>query len=160
MRRLFLATLALSLLAACQPGVAPLSDEDVAAIRALGQSYAQTNLSKDADAVAALYAFDAVEMPPNAPARVGNAAIRDAYAEFFGLGVEASDFTLTAVEIGGLGDLAYDRGTWTWTGTPPGMTEPITDTGKYLGIARRQEDGTWLWTQMAWNSDLPIQQPE
>lgn len=160
MRRLVLATLVISSLAACQPAAAPLSDEDVAAIRALGQSYARTNLAKDADGVAALYSSGAVEMPPNQPARVGNAAIRNAYAAFFGLGVEASEFTLTAVEIQGEGDLAYDRGTWTWTGIPPGMTDQITDTGKYLGIARRQQDGTWLWTQMIWNSDLMPQQPQ
>jgi hypothetical protein len=34
MRRLVDATLVLALLAACQPGVAPLSDQDVAALNA------------------------------------------------------------------------------------------------------------------------------
>jgi uncharacterized protein (TIGR02246 family) len=160
MRRPVLAVLALAVLAACQPAAIPLSEDDVAAIRALGTSYAQSNLANDADAVAAVYATDAVEMPPNMPARVGNAAIRDAYAEFFGLSVEVSEFTLTAVEIDGVDGMAFDRGTWTWTGTPPGMTEPVSENGKYLGVARRQEDGAWLWTSVIWNSDVPLPQPE
>jgi ketosteroid isomerase-like protein len=103
---------------------------------------------------------DAVEMPPNEPATVGRAAIRHRYASWFEVGAETSEFTLTSVDIDGMDGLAYDRGTWTWTGIPPGMTELITDTGKYLGIARRQEDGTWLWTAVIWNSDLPLPQPE
>ena len=89
-----------------------------------------------------------------------NAAIREAYAAFFGMGVEATEFTVTAEKIDGAGDLAFDRGIWTWTGTPPGATEPTSDSGKYLGISRRQEDGTWLWTEMIWNSDMPVPQPE
>ena len=160
MRRIAFGALSLAWLVACQPAAAPLSDVDIAAIRDLGTAYAEANLAKDADAVAALYAEDAIEMPPNEPATVGRAAIRDRYAAGLELGGEAREFTLTSVEIDGMGGLAYERGTWTWTGVPPGMTEPITDTGKYIAIARRQEDGAWLWTAVTWNSDLPLPQPE
>jgi len=160
MRRLVLTAFVLTFLAACQPAAVPLSDEDIAAIRSLGTSYAQANLANDADAVAAVYATDAIEMPPNEPASVGSAAIRDRYAGSFELGVQTSEFTLTAVEIDGMDGLAFDRGTWAWIGIPPGMTEPITENGKYISIVRRQEDGTWLWTSTIWNSDTPLPQPE
>lgn len=159
MRKL-LALLLLSAAAACQPGAAPLSEEDVTAIRSLGETYAQAVLAMDADAVAVLYADDAIEMPPNEPARVGREAIRERYAGAFQLGMASSEFTITSVDIDGMDGLAYDRGTWTWTGTPPGMTEPVTETGKHVSVVRRQEDGSWLWTAVIWNSDLPLPQAE
>ncbi len=160
MCRLALAVLSLAVLAACQPAAAPLSDEDVAAIRSLATSYAAANLAMDADAVAAVYADDAIEMPPNEPAVAGKSAVADKYASFFEQGVGADAFTVTSVEIDGMEDVAFDRGTWSWTGTPPGMSEPMTDSGKYMAIARRQEDGAWLWTAVIWNSDLPLPEAE
>jgi hypothetical protein len=56
---------------ACQPGVGPLTDEDVAALRDLGQTYVRGFSANDAGTVAAVYAEGAVEMPPNIPARDG-----------------------------------------------------------------------------------------
>ncbi len=116
---------------ACQPGAAPLSDQDVTAIRSLGESYAQAVLAMDADAAAALYADDAIEMPSNEPATVGREAIRERYTGAFQLGMASSEFTLTSADIDGMDGLAYDRGTW-----------------------------TWLWTVAIWNSELPLPQPE
>jgi ketosteroid isomerase-like protein len=137
---------------ACQPAARPLSSADAAAVRGLGVSYAQAVLAKNADGVAALYATDAVEMPPNEPARVGKTAIRTAYAN----SGEASAFTVTSAQVDGRDDLAYDRGTWSWTGKLPGSTQPSTLTGKYLAIARRQLDSTWLWTAVIWNDDVQL----
>ena len=76
-----------------------------------------------------------------------------------GPGVEVSDFALTPVEVYGVDDLAYDRGTYSETAIVPDSPEPVVDAGKYMVIARRQEDGSWLWTVDMWNSDLPVQQP-
>ncbi len=158
MRRLALAAVSCSILAiACQPEVGPLSDEDIAAVRTIATSYAQAVLAGDADAVAALYAEDAIEMPADVPAREGRAAIRAAYEAESAV---IQEFTLTSVETDGRAGLAFDRGTWSWTGMPEGMTEPITLTGKWVGIAREQEDGSWLWTAAIWNSDAPLPQPE
>jgi len=160
MRSTGVVLVSLGWLVACQPATAPLSDADIAAISDLGSSYASANIAGDADAVAALYTEDAIEMPPNEPATQGRAGIRERYASYFALDAETIEFTVTPVEIDGMADLAFDRGTWTWTGIPPGMTESTTDTGKYLGIVRRQADGSWLWTAVIWNSDLPLPEPE
>jgi uncharacterized protein (TIGR02246 family) len=159
MRRMILPWMLL-IAVGCQPGATTLTDEDIAAIRSLGTSYAEANLAKDADAVAAVYATDAIEMPPNRPAIVGVEAIRASYQSAFESGMESTEFTVTSVAIDGMNGLAFDRGTWSWTGTPPGMSEPVTETGKYLTIARRQEDGSWLWTADIWNSDTPIPEPQ
>lgn len=51
--------------------------------------------------------------------------------------------------------MAYDRGTYSWTGNIPSRTEPLSEVGKYLAIARRQAAGSWLWTNEIWNSGAP-----
>ena len=79
MRRIVLSAFALTVLAACQPEVGLLSDEGVVAMRNLRTSYAQAVIAGDADGVAAVYAENATEMPPDLPAREGRAAIRAAY---------------------------------------------------------------------------------
>ena len=56
------------------------------------------------------------------------------------------------VAIDGRGDLAFARGTYSWT-VRVGEGEPVSDTGKWLTIGRRQADGTWLLSQDIWNSD-------
>ncbi|MDH3479494.1 MAG: DUF4440 domain-containing protein [Gemmatimonadota bacterium] len=146
--------------AACQPGAGPLTDEDVAALQDLGQAYVRGFSANDAGAVAAVYAERATEMPPNMLARDGVDAIRAAYASYFDAGAGTVAFTMTAAEIGGIGGLAFDRGTWSWTGRQGAGTEPVTQTGKYLAIARRQEDGSWRYTAMIWNSDTSLPEPE
>ncbi|MDH3369222.1 MAG: DUF4440 domain-containing protein, partial [Gemmatimonadota bacterium] len=108
----------------------------------------------------AVYAERATEMPPNMLARDGVDAIRAAYASYFHAGAGTVAFTMTAAEIGGIGGLAFDRGTWSWTGRQGAGTEPVTQTGKYLAIARRQEDGSWRYTAMIWNSDTSLPEPE
>jgi uncharacterized protein (TIGR02246 family) len=140
------------LLTPCLADAGPLSAEDIAAVRALAQSYQDAVLANNAEAVAALYAEDATEMPSQFPARQGRAAILAAYAA---PGTPMSAFTVTSVETDGVDGLAYDRGTWTGTFAVEGMEEPVTDTGKFLCIARKQSDGSWLWTIVTWNSDSP-----
>jgi ketosteroid isomerase-like protein len=100
-----------------------------------------------------------VEMPPNLPARNGVDAIKAAYASYFASGAHTDAFTMTAQEIGGSGGVAFDRGTWSWTGREGGAAAPVTESGKYLGIARRQADGSWRYTDMIWNTDQPPAPP-
>jgi uncharacterized protein (TIGR02246 family) len=145
--------------AACQPGAVPLSDDDVAAIRSLGTSYAEASVAGDAEGMAAVYTHDAIEMPPNRPVTVGKDAIRAGYVAGLETGATSTEFTVTSVEIDGVDGLAFDRGTWTWSGTAPGTTATLTDTGQYISIVRQQEDGSWLWSATIWNSDTPLPQP-
>jgi len=104
------------------------------------------------------FPFRVPASPP--PAVTGREAIREKYVAGFSYGVSSVEFTMTSQEIDGLGCLAYDRGTWTWSGVLPGMTEPVNDTGKYLSIVRRRDDGTWLYTDVIWNSDTPVPDAE
>ncbi|UCG88757.1 MAG: DUF4440 domain-containing protein [Gemmatimonadota bacterium] len=152
MRRMLI-PLTLCLATACRPDAGPLTEADIAALRELGQSYVRGFSANDADAVAAVYAEDAVEMPPGYPPRDGVDAIRTAYVSYFEAGAETMDFAMTATEIDGIDGLAFDRGTWLWTGREEGGSDPITQSGSYLAIARRQQDGSWRYTAMMWTAD-------
>jgi uncharacterized protein (TIGR02246 family) len=136
----------------CYPAGAPFTDEDVAAITALGQAYQAALLGGDAAAVAALYTEDATEMPPHNVARQGRAAIQEAYEA----GPLMTTFTITSKQMEGFGDLAYEMGIWTATMEMEGMEEPYQDAGKYLVVCEKQADGTWLMKASIWNSDIPM----
>ncbi len=144
---------------ACQPPAqeeasGALSDEDVAAIEASSESFAEAFMASNWAGVAALYTEDAVLMPPNQPAVQGRANIE----AWVGTFPRLTDFSLENVEIDGRGDLAFVRGTASWTMMPEGAPEPIQETAKYLEIRRRQPDGTWLIAVDIFNSDLPLLQ--
>jgi uncharacterized protein (TIGR02246 family) len=142
-------------LAACQvpaPEVGPLSEEDVAAIKASPDAFAKTVLAGDWAAYAALYTEDGVFMPPNMPVVEGRAAIQ-AWMEPF---PPFTQYELTIVQIDGRGNLAFVRGTYSMTLIVEGTPEPIHDIGKYVEIWRKQQDGKWLLALDIWNSDLPL----
>jgi uncharacterized protein (TIGR02246 family) len=135
--------------------VEALSDEDVAANKASLEAYVQAIRTEDWMAVAALYTEDAVLMPPNQPIVQG----REAILTWLGAYPTLTEFNLTITEIDGCGDLAYVVGTVSMTIAPEGAPEPIQDTGKFIEIRRKQEDGSWLIAVDMFNSDLPLPPP-
>ncbi len=147
-----LAVLSVSL-AACAGGAASLSDADIAAIEEVSESFAAAANANDWGGVAALYTEDAVLMPPNGPAVQGRADIEAFFAAF----PPFSGFTLNPVEIDGRGDLAFVRGTFSMTIEMEGMPA-VQETGKYIEIRRKQEDGSWLLAVDTFNSDTPLEQ--
>ncbi len=158
-RCLLFAALALGLTStACQPlaqEAGPLSDEDIAAIRAGERAFVQALLAGDWAAAAAGHTEDAVRMPPNATVIRGRVAIEARFAEID----TVTAFTLTSVETEGRDGLAYNWVTYSITFLLEGMTEPITDTGKGLAVWQKQADGSWQIHRVIWNSDLPLPEP-
>ena len=57
-------------------------------------------------------------------------------------------------EVGGSGNSGFVRGTYTLKADADGME--INDSGKWMIIVAKQEDGSWLTTSQIWNSDLPL----
>ena len=138
----------------CQ-GPAGLSEADRTAIRQGCQDFAKLMNAKDWKGAAALYAEDAIVLPPNQAAVQGRAAIQASLEGF----PPFSNFQVQTLEIEGRGDLAYERGTNSLTVTPAGAA-PIEDRGKYVAIWRKQADGSWKILRDIWNSDLPLPVPE
>ncbi|MFC2163629.1 YybH family protein [Acidobacteriota bacterium] len=141
--------------AAVEPGVKALSDGDVAAIRATSDAWIQAVKSGDWDTAANLYTEDTIVMPPNQSVIKG----REAAKTFLETYPPIKDMSFTLLEIDGYGDIAYVQGTYLLVIQPEGAPEPIQDTGKFLEIRRKQEDGSWLYAIDIFNSDLPLPPP-
>jgi ketosteroid isomerase-like protein len=143
---------------ACAPAApAKLSDADKAAIQATvdGALKIANGASLDAAAyVKAYYAPDAIYMAPNEKSLTGTVAI----TEWFKALPPVSNVKFTLAEIDGTSDLAFLRGAYTFTVTLPGSA-PITDSGKYLEIWRKQTDGSWRSERDVFNSDIPAAPP-
>lgn len=149
-------------LAACTPlasGTAGPSTaaEDEAAIRTAGKAWDDAYKSLNADALAALYAADAVLMPETARTAKGEAAIRQFLGIYVGLLAEGGYQPLidSAADVEVSGDLAIRSGTYAIT-DKSGMS---VDTGKWLETWRKT-DGQWRISRDIWNSDnLPLFPP-
>ena len=105
----------------------------------------------NADRIVALYADDAVVMPPDAPAAKGHAAIRDFITKDMA-GAKAAGVTLKDVssEAGTSGDLGWHAGRFQVVDT----TGKTVVTGKYAEVWQRQK-GQWRIIQDIWNNDAP-----
>jgi uncharacterized protein (TIGR02246 family) len=96
----------------------------------------------DAEALAALYADDAMLLPPDHEPIRG----REAIGAFWRQGTdEGLEITTLAVEVDG--DLGYSVGRYH---LPPTDEEPA-DSGKYVLCLKRQRDGSWKLTADIWN---------
>jgi uncharacterized protein (TIGR02246 family) len=133
-------------------GATPITPADMDAIDSIRTAYQDAVKAGDAEAMLALYTDDVVEMPPNMPIRDGKSDVEAAA----GSEPQPTTFSLTPVETDGVGSLAYDRGTYAASMMMEGMEEPTSDTGKYLVLLRKQSDGSWLISEVIWNSDLPL----
>jgi len=149
--RRILPLLLLSVAAGCQQGAAPVSPADQQALRASTDSFVQRTLRKDFAGTAALFATDGRMLPANEPAAVG----REAILAWLNRYPPINAFSATVDEVGGAGDVAYVRGHYAITVTPPGAPRAVSDTGKWVTVNRRQPDGTWSVLADIFNSDKP-----
>ena len=135
-------------------GVAPLSAEDVAAIKAIGPALDKANLAGDFDAVVEMMSEDILLMNPNEQIIQGRAKTLEWFNAF-----KPATFTEhrhELLEVDGYGDIAYARGAYKNAFIFEGVDEPIRGEGKTLLILRKQTDGSWLISRFCWNSDLPL----
>ncbi|MGD9347272.1 MAG: DUF4440 domain-containing protein [Candidatus Aminicenantes bacterium] len=134
-------------------GVEPLSDEDIAAIKAIGPALDEVVLAGDWNGVVALFTEDVVLMGPNSPIIKGHSALKELLES---AGMKYSEHKVELVEVNGYGDIAYARGIGVETFSIEGVEEPIRDEYKVLGIFRKQTDSSWRIAIWSWNSDLPL----
>jgi uncharacterized protein (TIGR02246 family) len=133
----------LALLAACGPGSGPREvGSSRRAIEAAVQRYVDASNQGDADALASLYADDAVLLPPDHEPVRGRAAIGDFWRQGTDEGLEVTTLT---VEVDG--DLGYLVGRYHL----PATDEEPADSGKYVMCLKRQRDGAWKLTADIWN---------
>ena len=111
------------------------------AVRQTEQEMLQDIKAKDAAKVISYYAPDAAVMFPGDKPTEGNAAIARRYDAMIADQSFSLDFTNAKTSASG--DLAYTRGTYRATFTAPGSELPITESGNYVTIFRKQSDGSW-----------------
>jgi uncharacterized protein (TIGR02246 family) len=135
-------------------GAATFSAADEAAVRAVDSAFAAASRAGDGAAVGALYASDATLMPPGDSSRHG-AGITTYWSGVFS--AYSFPVSLTSVSVEGSGDLAISTGTYRVVMTPKAAgARPLPlDNGKYLGVLKRQADGSWKYIYDTWNSDTP-----
>jgi uncharacterized protein (TIGR02246 family) len=159
----------LLLAAACQPrprtetgmagagseaAAASLSDEDKASVRAVDAQWARAATAGDGQAIAALYASDAILLPPGEPMVKGEAAKK--YWVDFTNGF-SGPVELNTMAVEGGGDVASAIGTYTMSLTPrkTGAKPLPPQEGKYLEVLKRQGDGSWKIIYDMWSPDAP-----
>lgn len=155
-RRWFLA-LPLTVLFACahtQP--APRVDEAAAArtaIAAANDAYARALVRGDARAMAAVFAADGKIIPVTERGFVTGRDAIEAYQAKRLQGRRYVDVVITTVQLDVSGDLAWETGT-SRVRIQQGEGAPVTLTGRYLAVWKRQPDGGWLI-----QADLPVTDP-
>lgn len=125
---------------------------DAEAIDRVREAVVTAENSGDLDGLVALHTDDAIRMPPNEPAVIGKEAIRTRWQAFFDR-YTTNNVTVSSEEIIVAGDWAFDRGTYTIALPAVEGSKTIEESGKYLGIASRQPDGSWRWSRLIWNSN-------
>src|SRR5262249_46292381 len=128
---------------------------DDPAIAKARSAYQTAATTQDAAAIAKLYAPDGMEMPPNAPAAKGRAAI-EAYHKSFSQQFMVHGLTITPTETHVHGDVAMDIGTYKQQLMANKGGGIIDDTGKYVVLLRKDASGAWLLTHVIYNSDVPL----
>lgn len=121
------------------------------AIRRLDAQFMRAANAKTVDSlVAGFYTEDAVLMPPNHPIVEKRDNIRNFFQGLVDSGF--SSIKLETTNIESVGNLAYGRGRYTLSMSPPGGA-PVQDVGKYIVIYRRQAGGSWRAIADIFNSD-------
>jgi uncharacterized protein (TIGR02246 family) len=128
---------------------------DEAAIRAQSTSWAKAYNGGDAKAITALYAEDALFLPPGASGVSGRAALLAYFTkDIAGSKAAGAVFVLSPkTDVGVSGDMGWESGTY-----KVNVKGAVVETGKFLSVSRKK-DGKWLYIRDTYNADAPIAPP-
>ena len=127
---------------------------DDAAIAKLRTAYQTASSAQNAADIAKLFAADGVEMPPNAPAASGRAAI-EAYHKGLAKQWMMHGITITSSSLKVTGDTAYDVGTYKQQLMSNANGSIFDDKGKYIVLLKKDGAGAWAISHAIYNSDIP-----
>jgi len=128
---------------------APPASADEAAIRAQTTSWEKAYNGGDAKAVAALYADDALLLPPGASGVSGRAAILAFFTKDIADSTAAGAVFVVdpKTDVGVSGNMGWESGKYRVT-----AKGTVVETGKFLSVSRKR-DGKWLYLRDTWNAD-------
>jgi ketosteroid isomerase-like protein len=96
-----------------------------------------------------MYTSDAIAFPPDSEMIRGNDAIAEFWKSARASGVKTA--TLTTLDVGRSGDVAYEVGKVLLTIQPEGK-EPTTEQAKYVVVWKHEADRSWKLHRDIWNS--------
>jgi len=128
---------------------------DETAIRAQTASWEKAYNGGDAKGVAALYAEDALLLPPGASGVSGRAAILEFFTkDIAGSKAAGAIFVVNPkTDVGVSGNMGWESGTYKVS-----VKGAVVETGKFLSVSRKK-DGKWLYIRDTWNADAPPAPP-
>jgi ketosteroid isomerase-like protein len=126
-------------------------DSRAQALVQLDDTWSKLASIKDAHAVAAYYAPDAVVYPPNGVMATGRDAEK-VWASYFAAPGFTISWKTVHASVSKSGDMGYTTGMYedSYTGAD-GKT--VNEKGKYVCIWAKQKDGQWKAVHDIWNSD-------
>lgn len=140
----FLFLTCVSLAACSQAGAGKVDTKAIEAeLRASEERWNQAYAKRDAAALAAQYADDAALANPGLPLVSGGSKIGEMVKTFAADPNLQVQFAADRIQVANSGDLAYTRGHFTMRSTDPATKAPRTDSGNYLTVWQKQEDGSW-----------------
>lgn len=149
MTRLLLTIPMLIIMAACNQAPAPA---DPSVITSRSAVWEEALNAGDIDTLTDLYTEDTRLLPPNGEIAIGHDAVRAIFGGMIEAGLTGE---LNSLETKVVGDMGYNVGAYKLF-----AGEELVDTGKYMEIWERGDDGQWRYTNDIWNSDLPAAMPE
>lgn len=157
--RVLLAAAILALASGCAhagAAAAPAGAEEAsprADIAAANEEYARALERGDPAAIAALFTEDGEVIPAGQRGFVAGRAAIEAYHATRLAGRRYAEVAITTSELGVSGDLAWEAGTTRLT-VRQGDGAPVTLTGRYLAVWRRDPDRRWRI-----RAELPVPDP-
>jgi uncharacterized protein (TIGR02246 family) len=130
-----------------------IADDDVKAIRRLGEEFFEAVNAGDLDRRIATMDPDAVIMPPDRPSIVGKEEIRRLSHEYSAVFEEKCSLAYDEVEA--VGHWGFVRATVTGTRTSKSGSEVEKVNLKNLWIVKKQANGQWKFWRIMFNSNPP-----
>jgi ketosteroid isomerase-like protein len=147
----------IALLACAQNAQPPDTAADVDAINQVREREIAAFSGGDIDGVLAVFATDALIMPPNEPAVNGHDAMRTWAQGMWDQFTVSGRYASSNVTVAG--DWAIEQYTGSLTLTPKAGGVAMEEQFKGIHIYRRQPDGSWVIVQDIWNSNAPPPAP-
>lgn len=120
-------------------------------IKAAHRAFAEAAVRHDLDAIASVFASDAIIMPPDAEMVQGRDAILQHWKGAFDGGLSGLEINPTSIEI--IGEVAIEIGHATLSMAPAGAAATVTNV-KYVEIWKKVR-GKWRVFRGMWNARSP-----
>jgi len=140
LRLAVLSTVALLTIGGCQKIPGSDSRAEAEKIQALSNRWTAAIAARDMEMVIGIYAPDAVQLQGGSDAIVGRDDIKKWYQSWVNDPALAYTSKTVTIDVSASGDLAYERGTYSFGQTTP--RGPVKEIGKYVTIWKKLS-GEW-----------------